>query len=260
MIVGRSRFLAFCVLLPTYVASFIPAATTPARISTADATSTACQFGRQSSAAAEERTYPEAKPATRELLQGNLFELGDAGFVRPLLKQTQLETRKLQVVYDANKDGYNPRVFHQKVDGKGAAVVLAKAGVQWFGGYNPRGWASLGGSRPSVASFLFYKTLMGWQKLRVLNRGGNACSQDLMDTGIYFGADGLIMPLNGNDPRSVASSLGSYFECGPGKGRSTLLPVAGKQVRLQELKVLVGVYAPGEDIPNSAGVTDLGFY
>jgi hypothetical protein len=72
-----------------------------------------------------------------------------------------------------------------------------------------------------------------------------------------MGAEGLVVPLD--DTRSVRSRLGTYFEIGPNK-RYTLLPRAGEECRLQELKVLVGVYAKGEDIPNSGGVIDLGLY
>jgi hypothetical protein len=204
--------------------------------------------------------YPEKYAATYELSKTFIpLEFGSAAFVRPLLKQTQLENRKLQVVYDAKRHGYNAKTFHQKVDGKGAAVVLAKVRGHWFGGYNPRGWASLGGSRPSIASFLFYKTLFGWQKLRVKGNGGNACAKDEFDTGIYFGPEGLVMPLNGVDPRSVASRLGTFFEFGP-NDRTTVLPPRVGAARLEDLQVLVGVYAQGEDIPNSGGVTDLGLY
>ena len=214
----------------------------------------------QSTKEPTERMYPESKAATYELSKVVIpFEFGDAAFVRPLLKQTQLEFRKLRVAYDANKDGYNAKVFHQKVDGQGAAVILVKAGGQWFGGYNPRGWASLGGSRPSIAAFLFYKTLFGWQKLKALGNGGMACGNDLFDRGIFLGAEGLIIPLDGQRPRSVASRLGTFFEFGP-NGRRTLLPVAGADLPVQELKVLVGVYKEDEDIPNSGGVLDLGLY
>lgn len=208
------------------------------------------------------QTYPEANPATYELLPSNPFDLTPEGFVRPLLKQTQLENRKLQLVYDANRDGYDARIFHQKVDGKGAAVVLCKAGNTYFGGYNPRGWASLAGARSSKAAFLFYKSgTFGsgpWKKLRALNRGGNSISVDLQDQGIYFGADGLVIPLS-KGSRDVASRLGGFYERGD-PPRSTILPTAGRDTQLQELKVFVGVYAPGEDIPNSAGVSELGFY
>lgn len=90
----------------------------------------------------EERTYPESKPATYEIGKGGIAFAPEA-IVKPLLIQTQLEKRKLQVVYNAKRDGWDARKFHEKVDGKGASVVLAKVRGQWIGGYNPRGWASL---------------------------------------------------------------------------------------------------------------------
>lgn len=212
----------------------------------------------------EAEMYPEQKAATAELSTVRLpFEVfGDTAFVRPLLKQTQLEYRPLQVIYNANSDGYDARAFHKKVDGKGACIVLAKADGQWFGAYNPRGWASLGGSRPSVAAFLFYKKGGSWKKLRVKGRGGNACSNDVFDKGIYMGADGLVIPLDGQGSaaRSVASRLGAYYDTrDDGKGQ-TILPRIAQDTRLDELKVLAGVYAIGEDIPNSGGVLDLGLY
>jgi hypothetical protein len=101
-----------------------------------------------------------------------------------------------------------------------------------------------------------------WQKLRCLGNGGMACGVDLYDGGIDMGAEGLVIPLNGyNDAsaRTVASRLGTYFEQGPEK-RTTVLRNPGESVRLQELKVLVGVYDIDEDIPNSGGVLDLGLY
>lgn len=194
-----------------------------------------------------------------DLLPWNPLEFGLTGFVRPLLKQTQLENRKLQVVYDANKHGYNGRAFHEKVDGKGASVVLAKVSGKWIGGYNPRGWASLGGSRPSVAAFVFQKTLLGWEKMRVKGRGGMACGRDEYNTGIFFGAEALCAPLDGSDPRGIYSRLGSYYDPSAG-GKYTLLPRAGEQLRMSELYVISGVYKAGEIIPNSGGVTDLGLY
>jgi hypothetical protein len=208
----------------------------------------------------EEATYPEQKAATYDLSKVKIpFEFGEASFVRPLLKQTQIEFRPLQIIYDAKRDGFDPQKFHQCVDGKGASVILCKADGQWFGGYNPRGWASLGGSRPSIAAFLFYKTAFGWQKLRAKGNGGNACSNDLFDRGIYLGSEGLSIPLDGSDPRQVISRLGFYYETGP-QDKSTLLRRAGEDARIQELKVLAGVYAKDEDIPNSGGVLDLGLY
>ncbi|KAL7553637.1 hypothetical protein ACHAWF_016942 [Thalassiosira exigua] len=158
--------------------------------------------------------------------------------------------------------GWNACAFHSKVDSKGASVVVAKVLCQWIGGYNPRGWGPLGGSRSPVTSFLFYQKLFGMgglQKLRVARTGIMACGWDEFDGGIYFGADALVIPLTGARPRSVASRLGYYFETGPGD-KSTLLPMKGAEVTVDELYVVSGVYAPGEDIPNSGGVIDLGFY
>ena len=218
-------------------------------------------FGSKKPPAIEDRTYPESKPATYDLLPGGPFAFSPEDIVKPLLKQTQLEKRKLKVIYNAKKDGWDGRKFHQKVDGKGASVVLAKVGGQWIGGYNPRGWASLGGSRPSIAAFLFYQKFPfgGWQKLRVTRTGGMACGNDEYNNGIFFGSDGLVIPLNGDRPRIVASRLGYFYECGP-DNRSTLLPTKGVDTLLDELYVVSGVYAKGEDIPNSGGVTDMGLY
>lgn len=192
-------------------------------------------------------SYPEGQAATYEMNDQVVpFEFGDAALVRPLLKQSQLESRALQVVYDANRDGYDPLVFHKKVDGKGAAVVLLKVAGKWCGGYNPRGWASLGQARSSVAAFLFYqKGFGGWQKIRVSRTGSMACGNDLYNSGIYFGADSLVLPLTEPNRKRVSSRLGQYFEPTP-DGKYTILPRASFDYDVQELKVLTGVYAPGE--------------
>ena len=116
------------------------------------------------------------------------------------------------------------------------------------------------GGRSSVASFLFYQKFpFSWQKLRVQRTGGMACGRDEFDAGVYFGADGLVIPLNGDRPRLVTSRLGFFFECGP-ENRSTLLPTKGADAQADELYVVSGVYAKGEIIPNSGGVSELGFY
>ena len=208
--------------------------------------------------APEDRNYSEANQATYDLQSGE-FGFGPEAIVRPLLKQTQLEKRNLQVVYDAKKHGWDARAFHARVDAKGASVVLAKVDGRWIGGYNPRGWASLGGSRSSVAAFLFYQKLIGWQKLRVARTGSMACGRDEYDAGIYFGADSLVIPLIGQRPKNVASRLGFYYESGP-QNKSTMLPRAGEDATASELYVISGVYAEGEDIPNSGGISELGFY
>ncbi|GFR44509.1 hypothetical protein Agub_g5774, partial [Astrephomene gubernaculifera] len=45
--------------------------------------------------------------------------------LRPLLAATQLEALPLRCVYDADRDGWSAAAFHAKVDGLGAAVVVA---------------------------------------------------------------------------------------------------------------------------------------
>lgn len=203
--------------------------------------------------------FPEQYPATYEL--NTAVVAGDNGattIVRPLLKNTQLETRQLRLAYNAAMQGWNTKAFHKAIDGKGACVVLAKAkGVPgYIGGYNPKGWSGLGGARPSVAAFLFYTSgADGFQKLRKVGGSGLACSKDESDTGIWLVADGLVIPLEpGNTAKRAQSKLGTYFERGP-EGRTSIFgPSASAE--LTELKVFVGVYKAGEEIPYSGAVFD----
>jgi len=75
---------------------------------------------------------------------------------RPLLARTQLESRELRLVYDAEQDGWSATAFHDRVNRQGASVVIAKTvGGAVCGGYNPKGWVGYGESRGSLASFLF---------------------------------------------------------------------------------------------------------
>lgn len=235
--------------------------------------------------------YPEQYPAT---YQRNEVRLDDddgmsiAGMVRLLLAQTQLASRPLQVVYEARHDGWKPTAFHRAVDGKGAAVVVGMVAStnngdnrdhEWVvGGYNPKGWASLGGARPSVAAFLFYETyeenattisvpatgyLKGglkkprhFQKLRKVGGGGLACARDDPDYGASFGPDGLVIGLQPGREQLAQSKLGPYFECGP-EDLPSLFSESGGAVQLDNLIVLVGVYEEGEVIPYSGGVLDM---
>ncbi len=211
--------------------------------------------------------YPEQYPATYELntdvISGD-ERLPEAMLVRPLLKNTQLQSRPLQLVYsctDKNAGAWNPRTFHSAVDGKGAAIVIATArDGKIVGGYNPKGWASLGGARPSVAAFLFYerKSEGGrrlFQKLQKVGGGGLACARDDPGFGISFGADGLVISLQPSRERLAQSKLGPYFERGP-EDRSSLFDDGGAK-QLRELKILVGRYELGEEIPYSGGVLDM---
>lgn len=236
----------------------------------------------ESEAAADEAKrrlqYPEQYPATYDLLPPEACLPSDSkneivALVRPLLKQTQLERRVLRAAYDADQHGWDGAIFHSKVDGCGAAVVLATTeDGRMVGGYNPKGWSGLGGARPSVAAFLFYEkgapstpATARFQKLCKVGGGGLACANDDPTGGIYFGPDGLVVPLiNPNDgaaassqparTRITQSKLGPYYERGP-DNRSSLLD--GGVATLKDLKVLVGVYEDGEDIPYSGAVLDM---
>ena len=187
--------------------------------------------------------------------------------VRPLLKQTQLQDRKLQVAYNAQQHGWDARSFHRRVDGKGASIVVATGKRTTngpsivVGGYNPKGWSSLGGARPSVAAFLFYsnsknRTGLVFQKLRKVGGGGLACAKDDFDFGIAFGPDALLFPLQPGKERVATSKLGNYYERGP-EQLSSLFGNNGGELRLESLKVLVGVYKDNEEIPYSGAVLDM---
>ena len=133
--------------------------------------------------------------------------------------------------------------------------------------HNPKGWAGLGGARPSVAAFLFYQkepsmdygeTNNEWQKLVKVGGGGLACATDNPDEGIYLGADGLVIPLRaGERSRAAQSKLGPYFERGPDDLSSIFSTGGGGAATLQDLKVIVGIYPDGEEIPYSGGVMDM---
>lgn len=215
--------------------------------------------------------YPEQYPATYEM-NTNQVRTDDVTIkhlIRPLLKNTQLEVRALQLVYDARRDGWNTKAFHKAVDGKGAAIVLGKVPISktsffYVGGYNPKGWSSNGGARPSVASFLFYSNPtentsttanITYQKLQKVGGGGLACAKDDPNTGIWFGADGLIIPLEKND-KTARSKLGTYFEQGP-KQLSSLFGNGIPSKELIDLYVYTGIYSSEEEIPYSGAVLDL---
>ncbi|GAX27611.1 hypothetical protein FisN_13Hh300 [Fistulifera solaris] len=233
-------------------------------VSKSRSTFPALGYSRRNNKNERELEFPEQYPATYELNDYKTWkDFGDAAIVRPLLKQTQLERRNLKVAYDANKQGWNAQAFHRAVDGEGAAVILARGRRGgWLGGYNPKGWSSNGGARPSVAAFLFYTTSTGkWQKLQKVGGGGLACAKDDPNTGIWLGADGLVIPLAQKptlfptkEAKMAQSFLGTYFERGPER-KLSLFP-DGCVMELSELKVLVGVYERGEEIPYSGAVLD----
>ena len=67
-----------------------------------------------------------------------------------------LPKKKTTLLFRASRDGFAPANFHQKCDGKGPTVVIAKsAGGHIFGGYTEAAWDSSGTSKNCRDSFLF---------------------------------------------------------------------------------------------------------
>lgn len=161
-------------------------------------------------------------------------------------------------MYDADVHGWTADAFHAQVNRKGAAVVVARTKNAVFGGYNPKGFVGYGESRGSKAAFLFSwpdgDTSKKAMKMRKV--GGAALAVvDQPDTGPRFGADGLFIPLRppgGDEQREklAMSKLGSYYENRP-DGVRMLFGAGenGKGEYLEDLKVYVGVYEEGEEIP-----------
>jgi hypothetical protein len=90
-------------------------------------------------------------PPSKPLLSKELGKTLAAG--------TSLQDKELACVYKASKDGWSALDFHQSVDGKGSALVVALSrSGQVFGGFNPLGWRSTDDYYQSNAAFLWFAT------------------------------------------------------------------------------------------------------
>jgi TLD len=201
--------------------------------------------------------FPEQYPAvTDEWAEAVRSDSADMARVRPVLKNTNLESRALRVTYDANKQGWSATKFHQAVDKQGGALVVCttRSGLL-CGGYNPKGWVGYGENRGSIAAFLFVqnsnpttKPQLPFIKLRKVGGAGMA-QMDNPECGPCFGADALVIPLNASDnPRLARSKLGSYYERFA-DGTNSLFGKNMASVQLSDLKVYHGVYEEGEYVP-----------
>lgn len=212
----------------------------------------------ESSSATRQQEYPEQYPATYDFNNITLKEDEDDTnkiLIRRLLKNTQLESRPISLVFQASQDGWTASSFHSSVDTRGACVVLATTkDNRVVGGYNPKGWASLGGARPSIAAFLFYSYKDSWQKLQKVGGGGLACASDDPSFGISFGPDGLVIPFLDENNRVAKSKLGTYYERGP-QELPSLFPSGNAE--LKDVLCYTGIYGPNEEIPYSGGVLDM---
>lgn len=203
-------------------------------------------------------TYPACVDEFAEPVAG---DKGDVQFLRPLLKNTNLETRPLQLVYDAAKDGWSPAAFHAGVDGTGPCILCARTkGGAVCGAYAPKGFAGIGEYRGSIAAFCYTWPLgepLTTDRVYKLRKSGGAslATIDLPEDGPRFGADGLSIPLTKGSERTARSKLGPYYEKLP-SGSSTLFGQRdeGNKAQLDSLRVWAGVYAEGERIPFSGAI------
>ena len=69
--------------------------------------------------------FPEQYPAVLDEWAAPVStDNADMAALRPLLKNTNLEFRDLKLTYSANRDGWNAKKFHQKVDKLGGGLVV----------------------------------------------------------------------------------------------------------------------------------------
>ncbi|CAJ1946415.1 unnamed protein product [Cylindrotheca closterium] len=202
------------------------------------------RFGRE--------RFPEQYPAVLDEwaapVEGDDKEMAA---LRPMLKNTNLEFRNLKLTYSANRDGWNAKKFHDKVDKLGGGLVVCTTTDGLIcGGYNPKGWVGYGEARGSIAAFLFvFKRGLTELPSKLRKVGGpSLAQQDLPEIGPSFGADSLVIPFEQSRPKIARSKLGSYYERFP-DGTNTLFGKRGASVELKDLKVYHGVYAEGEYIP-----------
>ena len=123
--------------------------------------------------------FPEQYPAIIDEWAEPLAEdeSKDIAVLRPLLKNTNMEFRKLSLTYSANQQGWDAYKFHQAVDRKGGALVVCTTQDGLLcGGYNPKGWVGYGEARGSIAAFLFRQNNggAGFTKLRKVGGPGLA--------------------------------------------------------------------------------------
>ena len=69
--------------------------------------------------------FPEQYPAVLDEWADPVgSDTAEMAKLRPLMKNTNLETRGLKLSYDANRDGWDAIKFHQAVDKKGGAICF----------------------------------------------------------------------------------------------------------------------------------------
>lgn len=141
-----------------------------------------------------------------------------------LLQGTYLgrKSSTLEKVYKATQDGWSALAFHEAVDGKGSALVVAKGNNgAVFGGYNPNGWRSTDDYYLSSQAFLWYSKGRSIVKLPTLP-GGNCAVFDYATAGPTFGTSDLMIGppqaaimggFAGPDTEDMSTSAGNLRQC-----------------------------------------------
>jgi TLD len=176
-------------------------------------------------------------------------DTSEMAIIRPLLKNTALETQALRITYDANKQGWSASAFHHAVDNQGEGLVVCKttSGLV-VGGYNPKGWSGSDKYFRSTDAFVFVKqqedTNHDQPFIKLRKVGGDGMHQrDIPERGPAFG-DALIIQLRddfNHDPKFVISELGKSCERFP-DGTNSLFGNNVGSADLFDLKVYSGVY------------------
>jgi len=195
--------------------------------------------------------WPDQWPANcEEFLEpiGGVDDTRELRLVRRVLKQTQMETKKLGIAYDAETHGWNGSSFHTQLDGQGCGLLIAETtdGVV-FGGYNPKGWVGYGEWADAISAFLFvYARGTKKNPTKCAKIGGSGMAIiDEAGKSPQWGPDGLKIQL---ESKMATSRLGTYYgndsdpdvstslfgTVGSGKGSSK-----STTVRLKSLRVYV---------------------
>jgi len=172
-----------------------------------------------------------------------------------LLEGTNIDPSRdnadLQCCYKASKDGFSATAFHNCVDNRGSALVIALSSTgAVFGGFNPVGWRSTDDYSASSNAWLWFRKGKTDTKIPIL-QGGNAAIFDYATGGPCFGSSDLQIgspkaavmggfagpdmedtSINAGDLRECSSDLGGAYEFVGG------WPCRGK-TRLVEIEIYV---------------------
>eukprot|EP00878_Enallax_costatus_P019515 GHUV01020589.1.p1 GENE.GHUV01020589.1~~GHUV01020589.1.p1 ORF type:complete len:228 (+),score=51.35 GHUV01020589.1:1454-2137(+) len=163
--------------------------------------------------------------------------------IRPLLAGTQLESEALRCAYSATEDGWNPIIFHERVDGYGAALVVARTqGGAVIGGYNPLGYDGYG-NKATMGAFLF--TWPDGDMSKLPHKLPKVSTDQMavvdgLDKGIHFGPGDLKILLERGTPTRATCKLIDYQRL-PKNGKSLFNTAAESPTKteLVELRVFV---------------------